>query len=278
MKSIDETELIAYHLRELSPLRTRAIRLALERDPELAAESEAIAATLRLFEAAPTPTVDTATLDRNWQSLRPSLAVFTPQPKHTSWRWPIAIGAGLASLALAIGIVGYTHRATPLVTIVAPPSETASTPLPPATADETSVLSELHTNAAAPHRYNNRPGPLTTAPVGRAAADPALLAHLDSAERLLTEVSHVEGPLPQETRTEAHRLLLENALYQHTAQARGDLATASVMDDLGRVLVSLDADPPQSARGADTFRLQMNVGGVLFDLRILHHNQSSQVE
>jgi len=105
------------------------------------------------------------------------------------------------------------------------------------------------------------------------ADDPAMAAHLDSAERVLTEVSHEDGPLPVEERVQVHHLLLRNAVYQRTAQERGDFAAASVMDDLGRVLISLDAEPQESAHDADAVRLQVRMGSVLFDLRILHHNE-----
>jgi len=271
---IDEAELIAYHLRELSPLRQRAVRRALESDAELAAESEAIAETLRAFggEGA-SPVVDEAVLERSWQRVWPSLAVFTPQPRRWNWRWPVAVGSGLAVLAVAIVIASVRIQRVPMTAnsmAAQQPVQVLSSP--PA---ESAVLEELHTARGTTRRYNNRPGPLTTAPVNVAANDPAIAAHLDSAERLLTEVSHEDGPLPAEARTEAHHLLLENALYRQTAQSRGDYAAAGVMDDLGRVLISLDAEPPRSAQSADSFRLQMNVGGVLFDLRILHRSQSS---
>jgi len=272
MKTIDESELIAYHLRELSPLRMRAVRAALESDEALAAESEEIAETLRAFSGEAPPVVDAALLERSWQSVRPSLAVLTPVERKRNW-WPAALGLGLAAATVAVVMVSLMHHVGKpiVVATVGVPVPTASVPSAPP--EEAAVIQELHGTQGEPRRYNNRPGPLTVVPVG--GGDPALAAHLDSAERLLTQVSHAEGPLPAETRTEVHHLLLENALYQQTAQARGDLTTARVMDDLGRVLVSLDAAPPESASSADTFRLQMNVGGVLFDLRILDHNKRS---
>jgi hypothetical protein len=91
---------------------------------------------------------------------------------------------------------------------------------------------------------------------------------------VLTEVSHQEGPMPAVTRHEVHRLLLENALYQERARSEGAYAEASVMDDLGRALTSLDADPPKTVSSLDAFRLEFNVGGVLFDLRVLHDDRA----
>ncbi|MBB5065351.1 hypothetical protein [Granulicella mallensis] len=270
----DETQLIAYHLNELSPLRARAVRRALERDPELAAESEAIAATLRAFKShGPLPVVDEDLLERSWQSLRPSLAVLTPAKRSRSLRWAFAAGAGCAAM-IAMVLVLWMSRSpvsrVPTAGVTAPassPSTTASNAAVP------EVIAELHQHHAEPRRYNNRPGPLTTEPADAIAGDSGMAAHLDSAERLLTEVSHEEGPLPLEARSQVHHLLLQNAVYQRTAQERGDFAAANVMDDLGRVLISLDAEPQASARDADAVRLQVKMGSVLFDLRILHHNE-----
>jgi hypothetical protein len=272
MKIIDESELIAYHLRELSPLRMRAVKSALERDAALAAESEEIAETLRAFSGEAPPVVDAAMLERTWQTVRPSLAVLTPVERKRNW-WPVALGAGLAAAMVAVLMVSFVHRAGKPV-VVATVNRPA-TPVEVAQPAEVAVIHELQGTQTSPRRYNNRPGPLTTTPVG---GDPSLAAHLDSAERLLTQVSHADGPLPAETRNEVHHLLVENAVYQQAAQAHGDLTTASVMDDLGRVLISLDAAPPQTAQSVDDFRLRMNVGGVLFDLRILHDNKRSGVE
>jgi len=215
MKNIDEAELIAYHLRELSPLRQRAVRRALESDAALAAESEAIAETLRAFGSGPLPVVDEAVLERSWQRVRPSLAVLAPQARRWNWRWPVAVGSGLAVLAVAIVIASVRIQRVPITTnsmATRQPVQVLSSP--PA---ESAVLEELHAARGTARRYNNRPGPLTTAPLNVAVSDPAMAAHLDSAERLLTEVSHEDGPLPAEARTEAHHLLLENALYRQTA-------------------------------------------------------------
>ena len=271
----NEEELIAYHLHELSPLRARAVRLALERDPELAAESEEIAKTLRAFSShEPVPQIDAAMLERSWQNLRPSLAVLTPARRSYSWRWAFAAGAGFAAIIAAVMVFSMLHYAvSPVSTAGVHVPKTPSTAASVPSVEVPAVISELHDHQAEPQRYNGRPGPLTTAPVDAIAGDSGMAAHLDRAERVLTEVSHEDGPLPVEERAQVHHLLLQNAVYQRTAQERGDFAAATVMDDLGRVLISLDADPQESPRDADAVRLQVRMGSVLFDLRILHHNE-----
>jgi anti-sigma factor RsiW len=275
MMPFSEEELIAYHLHELSPLRARAVRRALERDPELAVESEAIAETLRVFSShEPVPQIDAAMLERSWQSLRPSLAVLSPARRSYSWRWAFAAGAGFAAVMAVVAVLFLSHyTVSPVKTADTHAPKTSSSIASVSPTEVPAVISELHDRQPATQRYNGRPGPLTTAPVDAIADDPGMAAHLDRAERVLTEVSHEDGPLPVEERTEVHHLLLQNAVYQRTAQERGDFAAANVMDDLGRVLISLDAEPQESAHDADAVRLQVRMGSVLFDLRILHHNE-----
>ena len=266
-----EEDLIAYHLRELPRLRSWSLRRALERDPELAAESEAIAETLRVFRDAPTPAVNEAALERSWSRVRSSLIVLPERPRRSLLRWSVLAGGSLAAVVLAVMLLPLArHQSTP------PADRTGSASgQSPLVAQAANVLAKLH-GKRPPALVNHRPGPLTTAPVDAIAGDPAMGAYLDSAERLLTEVSHEQGSPSDETRTQVHRMLLQNAVFQRSAQDHGDLAAADVMDDLGRVLVSLDAEPQQSARGADAFRLQMNLGNVLFDLRILHRNPGTR--
>jgi hypothetical protein len=273
MKTVREEDLIAYHLGEISRWQRLQIRRRLERDPELAAESEEIAATLRAFCCDPAPVVSEATLDRSWERVRGSLGVLdAPRKSRRGWVWATASVSVVAIVLLAAVIT------QPWSPVGRPPVKNAvnETVLPRTWGQK--VLAELeHHKAAEP--YNHRPGPLTVEPVDAVAEDPALATHLDTAERVLTEVSHTEGPLQPETREQVHRLLLENAVYHQSAEQHGDMATAAVIDDLGRVLISLDAEPnaeqKEHANNPDAFRLQMNLGGVLLDLRILHHNDSS---
>jgi hypothetical protein len=271
MKTIREEDLIAYHLGELSRWQRMQMRRRLESDQELAAESEEIAATLRAFCCDPTPVVSEEMQERSWQRVRGSLSVLdVPQRSRRGWVWATAASSAVAVILLAMVVSG--------------PWSPAGPPMGPNTPNGTTspqnwsqkLLTELHRQRTP---YNNRPGPLTTAPVDAVAEDPALATHLDMAERVLTEVSHTDGPLHEATRDQVHRLLLENAVYHQSAEQHGDMATAAVIDDLGRVLTSLDAEPVEAelkehGSNPDAFRLQMNLGGVLLDLRILHHNDS----
>jgi hypothetical protein len=276
MKTIREEDLIAYHLGELSRWQRMQVRRRLESDPELAAESEEIAATLRAFCCDPAPVVSEAMQERSWQRVRGSLGVLdAPQKSRRGWVWATAASSAVAIVLLAMVVTGPWSPAGP-----PPPVKNASNETTSPQNWSEKLLTELHRQKANAVPYNNRPGPLTTAPVDAVAEDPALATHLDTAERVLTEVSHTDGPLHAETRDQVHRLLLENAVYHQSAEQHGDLATAAVIDDLGRVLTSLDAEPAgaglkEHASNPDAFRLQVNLGGVLLDLRILHHNDST---
>ena len=123
-----------------------------------------------------------------------------------------------------------------------------------------------------------RPGPLTQQP-----RDPDLAGHLESAERLLTEVSHSTGPLDESTRRQAQDLLLSNALYVRKASADGDAAEAAVLDKLDRTLTTLEHEPtgarkPDNADNGWHLRVEMNTSGLLLDIRILQQNDSSSKE
>jgi hypothetical protein len=231
MKHFPEEELIAYQLHESS--NEAAIRQHLEICPECANVSESIAETLRVFSADPVPQPE---LDRNWQRLRGNLTVLAPENESLLGllrrRWVWpAVGLATAALVLLF-IVGVRVRRTVEI----------------------------------PSFAINSHGPLTTQP-----RDPAIANHLESAERLLTEVNNSSGSLDDLTREQAHNLLLKNAVYVNTARSNGDLAQAAVLENLGRVLTTLDNEPP-TPQSTWRIRLEMNTNGLLLDIRILRQN------
>jgi hypothetical protein len=237
-----ENELIAYQLHD-SP-DAKAIRLHLEACTPCAELSESIAETLRVFSAEPVPE---ANLEHNWQRLRGSLPILHPvrkQSRWLDWRW-IAPTAGLAAVAalllLDISGVRLHHAAIP----------------------STEMAIKSH-------------GPLTDTPVDPPTGA-SIATHLDTAERLLTEVNHTTGPLDPTTRESAHNLLLSNAVYVQSARQQGNFAQASVLEDLGRVLTTLDHEPEHSDDAVGWhIRLSMNTNGLLFDIRILRQNDQRQ--
>ena len=237
---IPEDDLIAFHLGEPGTSRTVSeIRDHLEICPDCAALSESIAETLRVFSGEPVPQPD---VDRVWASLRPTLpAIVAPTPRRVlTWPRSAATCAAAAALLLAVFLGLNLHR-----------GGKAAGP-------------------GSPELALGRLGPLTAHPV-----DPAIANHLDSAERLLTEVNHASGPLDDATRSHAHDLLLKNAVYMHKAYDAGDLADASVLENLGRVLTTLDHKTSTPDSGWH-LRFEMNTDGLLLDIRILRQNDSRQ--
>ena len=231
MKHFSEEDLIAYQLHESSD--EGPISRHLESCSECADLSESIAETLRVFSAEPVPQPD---LERNWQRLRGNLSVLTPERRGFEffrWRsvWPV-IGFATAALVLLAVFGIRVHR-----------------------------TSETKHNFAV-----NGHGPLTTQPT-----DPAIANHLDAAERLLTEVNNSSGTLDDTTREQAHSLLLQNAVYVRSARESGDLAQAAVLENFGRVLTTLDNEPP-TPHSTWRLRLEMNTSGLLLDIRILRQN------
>lgn len=237
MTHISEEQLIAYQIGEDQD--RDPIREHLELCAECSALSESIAETLRIFSAEPVPQVNA---DHAWQRLRGSLPVLSPQRRRSggrpSWRFIWAALGFAAAALLLIAFIGLS----------------------------------LHHGVQ--HRRGDlavqRPGPLTDRP-----SDAAIANHLDSAERLLTEVNHASGPLDETTRTQAHDLLLKNAVYIHKAHDDGDLAEASVLENLGRVLTTLDHET-SGPGGGWHIRLEMNTDGLLLDIRILRQNDFRQ--
>ena len=232
MKHFSEEELIAYQLHESSD--DGPISRHLESCSECGDLSESIAETLRVFSADPVPQPD---LEHNWQRLRGNLSVLTPKRSRSfellRWGW-VKPAAGLAMAALILLTVFglHIHR-----------------------------TSETSRNIAV-----NGHGPLTTEPT-----DPAIANHLDAAERLLTEVNNSSGTLDDATRAQAHSLLLQNAVYVRSARDSGDLAEAAVLENFGRVLTTLDNEPP-TPHSTWRLRLEMNTSGLLLDIRILRQN------
>jgi len=274
MKEFTEDDLIAYHLGELSWLQRLLLRRALEKDAALAAESEAIAETLRAFGAEPAPVVDDALLERAWHRVRPALEVLevlAPAPHRARALWMVGAGSALAgAAAVVLLLLTFGNRV--------PTGQEANGMQARTIAQRAENLLEELKGKKAAGRTSSGPADALVSYPDAIAEDPSLAVHLDTAERVLTEVSHSDGRLQPETRERVHRLLLENAMYYQSAESRGDASTAAVIDDLGRVLTALDADPQTSGRDEDSVRLQIHLGDVLLDLRILHHDTDKQAE
>jgi hypothetical protein len=151
---IDQDDLIAFHLRELSPRRERALRRTLQTNPALAVESAAIAATLLAFpkSEAALP-IDAALLDRNWLALRSSLAIHVAQPSASRFlfrKWALTTLAASAFAATALLLALHHHQQPTTVATIEHPSSAVPARTPSAN-PITSLSSDIHPVNSTPH-------------------------------------------------------------------------------------------------------------------------------
>ena len=99
---------------------------------------------------------------------------------------------------------------------------------------------------------------------------------------VLTELANASAPGPLDISFEQERaadLLGENRLYRQTATGVGDVAVASVLDELERVLEDIANGPSRlSPAELDELRLRLRADGILFKLRVLGSNVRNQEE
>lgn len=107
--NVSESELIAYHLHELSPRRERAVVTALAASAALAADSAAVEAALRAIEDTPQPLEQTA-FTRVWEVLQPALRPYSrPSATKPHWLAPLLAGTALAAVA-AVSVLVFAPR------------------------------------------------------------------------------------------------------------------------------------------------------------------------
>lgn len=235
---IPDEELIDYLLQDHA--EWRQIRRHLDACMSCAARAEAIVETLRSFSAEPAPIAD---VDRNWHALRAHLKPLAAEKQRglaiAWWRWP-ALAFGIAAAVLVIlGSWRLAHLRGPAA------SETAT------------AMRRSEPLSAVPYRSNTD-------------------AQLESAERLLTTLNHVSGPLDRETRSQAHVLLIQNAACIRSAKEQREFGEAVVLENLGRVLTSIEA-ARSTPHSVQQLQSEWHTTGLLFELRILEQDKRTQV-
>jgi|GEM_PF-6009194 len=155
MRPFDESDLIAYHLHELSSERTQELHHALQQDAALATEAVSIAALLAEYKHHTPSDVDAHAIERNWDAVRHAIprVPVVPTP-FFRWRIPVLAGAGLA-LAVPIFFAVRHPQVMESPQQIASTSNTMEAPPP------TSTSSEQKRNSAA------APSPALTARVAR---------------------------------------------------------------------------------------------------------------
>lgn len=124
-------------------------------------------------------------------------------------------------------------------------------------------------------RYLPQPQQQTAAsPVRERILILAVGDHLDRSQVMLAELVNAEpqrGSLNIESeRTQAESLLQSNRLYRQTAMATGDARTASLLDDIERVLLDIVNSPDSiSAGDLESIRGRIEDEGLLFKIRVV---------
>jgi hypothetical protein len=97
--------------------------------------------------------------------------------------------------------------------------------------------------------------------------------HLDRSQMMLVELVSAGGDGEVDIsaeRARAEELVSDNRLYRQTAEATGNMALATVLDELERVLVELSASPDAlSAVDLERVRQRIESRGLLFKVRVL---------
>jgi hypothetical protein len=98
--------------------------------------------------------------------------------------------------------------------------------------------------------------------------------HLERSQMVLVELANAGAPaagrldISYEQKT-AEDLLESNRLYRQTAATSGDVAMASLLEDLERVLLEIAHSPSEvSARQLDELRTQIEERGILFKVKV----------
>lgn len=104
--------------------------------------------------------------------------------------------------------------------------------------------------------------------------------HLERSQMILVELTNAGAPTKgaldiSQEQTAAEDLLESNRLYRQTALSTGDVATATMLDELERVLLDIAHSPSEvSAKQLDALRKQIEDQGILFKVKVF----GSQVE
>lgn len=97
--------------------------------------------------------------------------------------------------------------------------------------------------------------------------------HLDRSQMMLVELVSAGGDGDVDISTErarAEELVSDNRLYRQTAEATGNMALATVLDELERVLVEVAASPDAlSATDLERVRQRIESRGLLFKVRVV---------
>ncbi len=98
----------------------------------------------------------------------------------------------------------------------------------------------------------------------------AVARHLDRSQRVLVELAHADEGHAGDLSARAERLVAENRLYRQSAQQAGEAGLASILDELGRVLVEVaNAPGPLSPGDVRDLNARVERKELLFKVRVV---------
>jgi hypothetical protein len=122
------------------------------------------------------------------------------------------------------------------------------------------------------------PSPAAMAGVGQVRERILLVAvgdHLERSQTILVELENSSSPDIEYERQAAADLVESNRLFRQTAATTGDTATASVLEDLERVLIEVANSPSEmSAKQLRELQQEIENRGILFKVKVF----ASQVQ
>lgn len=245
MKHIDENDLILYYYQE--PVDRAAIEAHLAECATCQAEKANLEFVLAVVDQSPVPERADAYGEQVWERLQPNLAA-KPAPRQR-FNWPFAwqrwaLGGAVAALVTLAFVAGRF--------------------------------------------WPRHEKPVETA-ISAQARDRILLAavadHVERSQILLLALANSEetggrGAVDISWEQEqAQELVAGNRIYQETAERMGEPGIASVLDDLGRLLLTVaHSSSSVSPEQLDELRQRIESQGMLFKMQVVDSQLQARVK
>ncbi|HXJ92919.1 MAG TPA: zf-HC2 domain-containing protein [Terriglobia bacterium] len=247
MKHIDENDLTLYQYQE--PVDRAAIEAHLAECASCRAEKANLEFVLAAVDGSPVPERDDTYGEQVWHRLQPHLAAKPAPRQRFSWDWAFpwqrwALGGAVAALVALAFVAGrfWPRHEKPVETAIS------------AQARDRILLA-----AVADHVERSQ----------------ILLLALANSEETGGD-RKVDISWEQE---QAQQLVAGNRIYQETAERLGEPGLSSVLDDLGRVLLTVAHSPSSvSPEELDELRRRIESQGMLFKMQVVDSQLQARVK
>lgn len=247
MKHIDENDLILYHYQE--PVDRAAVEAHLAECASCRAQKASLEFVLAAVDQSSVPERADSYGEQVWRRLQPHLAAKSAPRQRFSWDWAFAwqrwaLGGAVAALVALAFVAGRF--------------------------------------------WPRHEKPVETA-ISAQARDRILLAavadHVERSQILLLALANSEqsgghGAVDISWEQEqAQELVTGNRIYQETAERIGEPGIANVLDDLGRVLLTVAHSPSSvSPEELDELRGRIESQGMLFKMQVVDSQLQARVK